>query len=80
MGERPTKVAERDELEVASVGERDQRVVRRPIGVLAAGRHGETAPAMVGDRRIQIAGDEDDVVELAEHRRMCITAVRESRP
>ena len=45
-----------------------------PIGVLAAWRHGETAPAMIGDRRIQIAGD-----EVAEHRRIDNTRERSLR-
>jgi hypothetical protein len=41
--------------------------------VLAARRHGKAAAAMVSDRGLKIAEDEDDVIELAEHRRMCTT-------
>ena len=67
MGQRAAEIVERDELEVASVDERDERVVRNAIGVLAARRHGESAAPVVGDRGLEIADDEDDVVELAEH-------------
>src|SRR2546426_8510972 len=73
MGERPAEIVERDEFQVASVGERDEGVVRSAIGVLAARRHREATAPVVGDRGLKIADDEDDMVELAKHWRMCIT-------
>ena len=54
--------------------------MRHAAGVLAARRHREAAPPMVVGRPREIADDVHDVVELAEHRRMCITAARGSRP
>jgi hypothetical protein len=76
MGQGAPEIAERDELEIGSVHESDQRVMRDAVGVLAARRHCETAPAMVGHRGREITDDEDDVVELAEHRRIDNTRER----
>ena len=58
---------ERQELEVAPVLESDQRVVREPARVLAAGRDGETALAVLGRSRGELRDDEDEVIETADH-------------
>jgi hypothetical protein len=43
------------------------------VSVLAARRDGEPTSPVIVDRRLKSSRHEDDVVELAEHRRMCIT-------
>jgi len=60
-------VVKRDELEVRAVGETDERVVRQAAGVLAAGRDGEAAVAVLGDGTVEIGHDQDDVVDAGDH-------------
>ena len=61
------EIVERDQLEVAPVLESDERVVREAAGVLAAGRHGEAALAVIGDRNGEVEDDEHDVIEAPNH-------------
>ena len=67
MRQAATEIVERDDLEIASVRERDQRVARQTVSVLAAWGDGEAAPPVVVHRGREVAGDHDHVIELAEH-------------
>ena len=67
MRRRSAEIAEPDQLDVGSVGEGNECVVRDAIGVLSAWGHGEAAAAVVVNGRLEIAEDEDHMVQPAEH-------------